>query len=109
MKKFIYLTLFSLFFSCSESFVELKKVSDLEGTWESKEETLFINTEEMKIRINDTIPLVLSSRAYDRSLITVSIGSVFFFDAKVYINNDKTKIKMKKTSSEDVITYTTKL
>jgi hypothetical protein len=48
---------------------------------------------------------VLTSRYYDRSLITVSIGSVFFFDAKVFINNNKTAIKLKKNSSENLITY----
>ena len=96
MKKLVYITLLFTFFSCQESFSELEKVNDLDGVWVSDEETFYINTEEMKISINDTIPLVLTSRYYDRSLITVSIGSVFFFDAKVFINNNKTAIKLKK-------------
>ena len=105
MKKLVYITLLFTFFSCQESFSELEKVNDIDGVWVSDEETFYINTEEMKISINYTIPLVLTSRYYDRSLITVSIGSVFFFDAKVFINNDKTAIKLKKNSSENLITY----
>ena len=54
-----------------------------------------IDTDKMTISYNkDSMTLILSSRPYDRSKITVSSGSVMYFDAHVYINNNGSTIRI---------------
>jgi hypothetical protein len=47
----------------------------------------------------------LSSRHYDKPLITVSSGSVMFYDARVSINKSKNSIKIKRINEPIEITY----
>ncbi|MBC8395479.1 MAG: hypothetical protein H8E16_00070, partial [Flavobacteriales bacterium] len=48
---------------------------------------------------------VLTSRHYDKPSITVSSGSVMFYDARVSINDSKNSIKIKRISEPKEITY----
>ena len=93
------------FVSCQENFSEIKNISEIEGNWESEFENISIDTDKMMITVNDTINLVLSSRHYDKPLITVSSGSVMFYDARVSINDSKNSIKIKRINEPVEITY----
>ena len=93
------------FVSCQENFSEIKNISEIEGNWESEFENISIDTDKMMITVNDTINLVLSSRHYDKPLITVSSGSVMFYDARVSINDSKNSIKIKRINEPIEITY----
>ena len=105
MKKLLTFFVFFTFVSCQESFSEIKNISEIEGNWESEFENISIDTDKMMITVNDTINLVLSSRHYDKPLITVSSGSVMFYDARVSINNSKNSIKIKRINEPVEITY----
>ena len=59
----------------------------------------------MMITVNDTVYLVLTSRHYDKPLITVSSGSVMYYDARVSINKSKNSIKIKRINEPIEITY----
>ena len=105
MKKLLTFFVLFTFVSCQESFSEIKNISEIEGNWESEFENISIDTDKMMITVNDTINLVLSSRHYDKPLITVSSGSVMFYDARVSINNSKNSIKIKRINEPVEITY----
>ena len=95
MKKIVLIILLFFAFSCNNSFEKLKSIDQLEGSWESKKDIIKIDTDKMTISYNkDSMTLILSSRPYDRSKITVSSGSVMYFDAHVYINNDGSTIRI---------------
>ena len=95
MKKIVLIILLFFAFSCNNSFEKLKSIDQLEGSWESKKDIIKIDTDKMTISYNkDSMTLILSSRPYDRSKITVASGSVMYFDAHVYINNDGSTIRI---------------
>jgi len=108
MKKIFLILMFISFYSCQENFSEITNIKEFEGSWESEFENISIDTDKMMITVNDTINLVLSSRHYDKPLITVSSGSVMFYDARVSINNSKNSIKIKRINEPIEITYLTK-
>lgn len=105
MKKIFLFLMFISFYSCQENFSEITNIKEIEGSWESEFENISIDTDKMMITVNDTINLVLSSRHYDKPLITVSSGSVMFYDARVSINNSKNSIKIKRINEPIEITY----
>ena len=105
MKKLLMFFMFFSIISCQENFSEIKNISEIEGNWESEFENISIDTDKMMITVNDTINLVLSSRHYDKPLITVSSGSVMFYDARVSINDSKNSIKIKRINEPVEITY----
>ena len=105
MKKLLTFFVLFTFISCQESFSEIKNISEIEGNWESEFENISIDTDKMMITVNDTINLVLSSRHYDKPLITVSSGSVMFYDARVSINDSKNSIRIKRINEPVEITY----
>ena len=95
MKKIVLILLVFFVVSCKSSFEKLKSIDQLEGRWESKKDIIKIDTDKMTISYNkDSMTLILSSRPYDRSKITVSSGSVMYFDAHVYINNNGSTIRI---------------
>jgi|TARA_B100001142_G_scaffold62934_1_gene62190 hypothetical protein len=95
MKKIVLILLLFFVVSCNSSFEKLKSIDQLEGRWESKKDIIKIDTDKMTISYNkDSMTLILSSRPYDRSKITVSSGSVMYFDAHVYINNNGSTIRI---------------
>ena len=95
MKKIVLIILLFFAFSCNNSFEKLKSIDQLEGSWESKKDIIKIDTDKMTISyLKDSMTLILSSRPYDRSKITVSSGSVMYFDAHVYINNNGSTIRI---------------
>ena len=81
MKQLLILFIFFSFFSCQETFSEIKNITEIEGDWESEFETISIDTDKMTITVNDSLYWVLTSRHYDKPSITVSSGSVMFYDA----------------------------
>ena len=100
--------MFFMFFSiisCQENFSEIKNIIEIEGDWESEYENISVDTDKMIITVNDTVNLVLSSRHYDKPLITVSSGSVMFYDERVSINKSKNSIKIKRINEPIEITY----
>ena len=105
MKRLLMFFVLFTFVSCQENFSEIKNISEIEGNWESEFENISIDTDKMMITVNDTINLVLSSRHYDKPLITVSSGSVMFYDARVSINDSKNSIKIKRINEPIEITY----
>ena len=105
MKRLLMFFVLLTFVSCQESFSEIKNISEIEGNWESEFENISIDTDKMMITVNDTINLVLSSRHYDKPLITVSSGSVMFYDARVSINDSKNSIRIKRINEPVEITY----
>ena len=95
MKKLISLFFLLFLFSCSNSFEKLKSIDQLEGSWQSKDDIIKIDTDKMTIYYTkDSLALILSSRPYDRSKITVSSGSIMYFDAHVYIKENGSTIRI---------------
>ena len=105
MKKLLMFFMFFSIISCQENFSEIKNIIEIEGDWESEYENISVDTDKMIITVNDTVNLVLSSRHYDKPLITVSSGSVMFYDARVSINKSKNSIKIKRINEPVEITY----
>ncbi|MDA9373651.1 hypothetical protein N9R30_01915, partial [Flavobacteriaceae bacterium] len=83
MKKILTLLILLSFLSCQDTFLEIKNIEEIEGDWESEFESISVDTDKMMITVNDTVYLVLTSRHYDKPLITVSSGSVMYYDARV--------------------------
>ena len=105
MKKILTLLILLSFLSCQDSFLEIKNIKEIEGDWESEFESISVDTDKMMITVNDTVYLVLTSRHYDKPLITVSSGSVMYYDARVSINKSKNSIKIKRINEPIEITY----
>ena len=105
MKQLLILFILFSFFSCQDSFLEIKNIEEIEGDWESEFESISVDTDKMMITVNDTVYLVLTSRHYDKPLITVSSGSVMYYDARVSINKSKNSIKIKRINEPIEITY----
>ena len=105
MKKILTLLILLSFLSCQDSFLEIKNIEEIEGDWESEFESISVDTDKMIITVNDTVYLVLTSRHYDKPLITVSSGSVMYYDARVSINKSKNSIKIKRINEPIEITY----
>jgi len=105
MKKILTLLILLSFLSCQDSFLEIKNIEEIEGDWESEFESISVDTDKMMITVNDTVYLVLTSRHYDKPLITVSSGSVMYYDARVSINESKNSIKIKRINEPLEITY----
>ena len=105
MKKILTLLILLSFLSCQDSFLEIKNIEEIEGDWESEFESISVDTDKMMITVNDTVYLVLTSRHYDKPLITVSSGSVMYYDARVSINKSKNSIKIKRINEPVEITY----
>ena len=105
MKKLLTLLILLSFLSCQETFSEIKNIKEIEGDWESEFESISVDTDKMIITVNDTVYLVLTSRHYDKPLITVSSGSVMYYDARVSINESKNSIKIKRINEPLEITY----
>ena len=105
MKKILTLLILLSFLSCQDSFLEIKNIEEIEGDWESEFESISVDTDKMMITVNDTVYLVLTSRHYDKPLITVSSGSVMYYDARVSINESKNSIKIKRINEPIEITY----
>ena len=105
MKKILTLLILLSFLSCQDTFLEIKNIEEIEGDWESEFESISVDTDKMIITVNDTVYLVLTSRHYDKPLITVSSGSVMYYDARVSINESKNSIKIKRINEPLEITY----
>ncbi|MDB4086518.1 hypothetical protein N9523_02435 [Flavobacteriaceae bacterium] len=105
MKKTLTLLILLSFISCQDTFSEIKNIKEIEGDWESELESISVDTDKMIITMNDTVYLVLTSRHYDKPLITVSSGSVMYYDARVSINESKNSIKIKRINEPLEITY----
>lgn len=105
MKKILTLLILLSFLSCQDSFLEIKNIEEIEGDWKSEFESISVDTDKMMITVNDTVYLVLTSRHYDKPLITVSSGSVMYYDARVSINKSKNSIKIKRINEPIEITY----
>ena len=105
MKKILTLLILLSFLSCQDTFLEIKNIEEIEGDWESEFESISVDTDKMMITVNDTVYLVLTSRHYDKPLITVSSGSVMYYDARVSINESKNSIKIKRINEPIEITY----
>ncbi|MDB4050181.1 hypothetical protein OAR38_00495 [Flavobacteriaceae bacterium] len=105
MKKTLTLLILLSFISCQDTFSEIKNIKEIEGDWESELESISVDTDKMIITVNDTVYLVLTSRHYDKPLITVSSGSVMYYDARVSINESKNSIKIKRINEPLEITY----
>jgi len=105
MKKILTLLILLSFLSCQDSFLEIKNIEEIEGDWESEFESISVDTDKMMITVNDTVYLVLTSRHYDKPLITVSSGIVMYYDARVSINESKNSIKIKRINEPLEITY----
>ena len=105
MKKTLTLLILLSFISCQDTFSEIKNIKEIEGDWESELESISVDTDKMIITVNDTVYLVLTSRHYDKPLITVSSGSVMYYDARVSIDESKNSIKIKRINEPLEITY----
>jgi len=105
VKKILTLLILLSFLSCQDTFLEIKNIEEIEGDWESEFESISVDTDKMMITVNDTVYLVLTSRHYDKPLITVSSGSVMYYDARVSINESKNSIKIKRINEPLEITY----
>jgi len=105
MKKILTLLILLSFLSCQDTFLEIKNIEEIEGDWESEFESISVDTDKMMITVNDTVYLVLTSRHYDKPLITVSSGSIMYYDARVSINKSKNSIKIKRINEPIEITY----
>ncbi len=106
IKKILPLFVLTLLVSCNNSFVKITSIDEINGKWRSSAQIMEINAENMTIQFGlDSIPLVLTSRTYDRSKITVSTGPIMFFDAHVYINSDGSKIRIDKINVEESTLY----
>jgi len=106
IKKIVSLFVLTLLIACNNSFDKIKSIDEINGKWKSSNQIIEVNTEEMTIKFGlDSIPLILTSRTYDRSKITVSTGPIMFFDAHVYINNDGSKIRIDKINVDESAVY----
>ena len=101
---FFFLLSYALF-SCSNDFREITAISEINGAWENDKESFIIDTEKMTISYPDSVLITLSSRVYDRSKITASIGSVMLYDAHVFINSDGSSIKITKINKKESSIY----
>ena len=63
MKKLLMFFMFFSIISCQENFSEIKNIIEIEGDWESEYENISVDTDKMIITVNDTVNLVLSSKA----------------------------------------------
>ena len=91
--------------SCSNDFREITSISEIEGFWENDKESFFVDVEKMILVYPDSTRLTLSTRVYDRSKIIVSSGSVIWYDAHVFINDDGSSIKISKINIKESNTY----
>jgi hypothetical protein len=91
--------------SCSEDYKKISSISQIEGFWENDEESFFVDVEKMILVYADSTRLILSTRVYDRSKIIVSSGSVMYYDAHVFINDDGSSIKISKINIKESNTY----
>jgi len=106
MNKLIAFLIVSTLISCNSPYREMKSIDEINGVWKSNLETLTINVEEMLIKSDlDSFQKILTHRHYDKSKITVSRGSVFFYDAQVFIKEDGSAIKIDKENAEIVIEF----
>jgi len=105
MRVFFFFLLSYALFSCSNDFREITAISEIQGTWVNDKESFIIDTEKMTISYPDSVLITLSTRTYDRSKITASIGSVMLYDAHVFINNDGSSIKITKINKKESSTY----
>ena len=106
IKKILPLFVLTFLISCNNSFDKIKSIDEINGSWKSSNQTVEINTKDMTIKFEaDSIPLILTSRTYDRSKITVSTGPIMFFDAHVYINSGGNKIRIDKINVDESTVY----
>ena len=106
IKKILSLFVLAFLVSCNNSFHKINSIDDINGRWKSSNQIMEINTEDMTVQFGtDSIDLILTSRTYDRSKITVSTGPIMFFDAYVYINSDGSKIRIDKINVDESTVY----
>ena len=106
IKKILLLFVLTFLVSCNNSFDKINSIDEINGSWKSSSQIMEINTKEMTIKFGaDSVALILTSRTYDRSKITVSTGPIMFFDAHVYINGDGSKIRIDKINVDESIVY----
>ena len=106
IKKILSLFVLAFLISCNNSFDKIKSIDEINGKWQSSNQIIEISTENMTIKFGlDSIPMILTSRTYDRSKITVSTGPIMFFDAHVYINSDASKIRIDKINVDESAVY----
>ncbi len=103
IKRILFFLIFFTLISCDNSFKKIESINQIDGKWRSSFETLHIDTEKMILKKEgDSINYILTSRAYDYSQITVSSGSIMFYDGTVFTNynNDMMKIIRKNDVKE---------
>ena len=106
IKKILLLFVLTFLVSCNNSFDKINSIDEINGSWKSSAQIIEINTKEMTIKFDaDSVALILTSRTYDRSKITVSTGPIMFFDAHVYINGNGSKIRIDKINVDESIVY----
>jgi hypothetical protein len=106
IKKTLSLLILAFLVSCNNSFRKIKSIDEINGSWKSSNQLMEINTTDMTVQFGvDSITLILTSRTYDRSKITVSTGPIMFFDAHVYINSDGSKIRIDKINVNESAVY----
>ena len=105
MRVLLFFLLSYALFSCSNDFREITAISEINGAWGNDKESFIIDTERMTISYPDSVLITLSSRVYDRSKITASIGSVMLYDAHVFINSDGSSIKITKINKKESSIY----
>jgi hypothetical protein len=106
MKKLFTFLIVSTLMSCNSPYREVKSIDEINGVWKSNLETLTIDVEEMLIKSDlDSIHKILTYRHYDKSKITVSKGSVFFYDARVFIKEDGSAINIYKENTDAIVEF----
>ena len=106
IKKTLSLLVLAFLVSCNNSFRKINSIDEINGSWKSSNQLMEINTTDMTVQFGvDSITLILTSRTYDRSKITVSTGPIMFFDAHVYINSDGSKIRIDKINVNESAVY----
>ena len=106
IKKILSILVLALLISCNNSFHKINSINEINGRWKSSNQIMEINTADMTVQFGaDSITLILTSRTYDRSKITVSTGPIMFFDAHVYINADGSKIRIDKINENESTVY----
>ena len=106
IKKILSLLILTFLVSCNNSFRKINSIDEINGSWKSSNQLMEINTTDMTVQFGaDSITLILTSRTYDRSKITVSTGPIMFFDAHVYINSDGSKIRIDKINVNESAVY----
>ncbi len=106
IKKILSLLILAFLVSCNNSFHKITSIDEINGSWKSSNQLMEINTTDMTVQFGvDSITLILTSRTYDRSKITVSTGPIMFFDAHVYINSDGSKIRIDKINVNESAVY----